>query len=369
VLITRRITAGRAAPMMAALAVSAFPDVRWHAVDARGYAIATSLVMLTVFLSTTPELGSTRLRVRVLSIGIPMGVAATFNIFVLFAFVPFALAIMTTSGRVRNLGRLVLAGIITLAFLIPFVPPYLKIQGGDFWIQPIPFEDWLQSVSNQPGWLDRSLTALAVLLVITGILGAFRGDWIGRGPNAPSGNIVVLFGLMGFLPLLLLAVFAELRQPAIVPRYVGYSLPFLVAGVVLLAHPWWSRATHWAVLRVGVVGLALIAVSWSLWAPFIQRPLQDEYRAASAYVISNAGPDDVIIATSVPSVLERYGVELERRASGQTRRLWTIGYGGASLEYLTQRAEELGLVVTGATPAEERFGSAAVVSIEVTPEP
>ncbi len=131
-----------------------------------------------------------------------------------------------------------------------------------------------------------------------------------------------------FLPVLLLFLITLVR-PLYTARYLVFVLPayllLLAAGVVAI-----GRRTH---LLAGVLLIALLAVSGrGLWLQS-RSQIKADFRSATAYVLNNAGPDDLLLF-QIPYGRYSFDYYVQRLAMPQTVRHQTDGnlalHGGAA---------------------------------------
>jgi uncharacterized membrane protein len=366
--VVNHATGSRTIGVIAGVTVAIFPDTRFYAVDLRGYALAAGFIgaaALTLVMKPGPGLTWT----RILAIGGFIGIAGTFNIFAILAWIPFGAA--TFFMEITRRRWILLGSGISLTALInaPFMPLLLSSSNEHgSWIDAIPVTMWPGAISRQFGWLDSLLLVSAVLLIATLSTRTRKGFRVARQDDRRLA--VIFIALMSLAPLVILGILSELIRPLMVPKFLLFALPFaLVAPITLLA-PWWQTTlSRKTVARVLLVAIPLWTFSIWFWPPMAPRPEIDEFRPAVALVVAEESGADLAF-TGYPNALVRYGLPVNRQPSRETRKIWRVDWGphpeSQIIDWFKTTASREGVTLTGLPELNGVFGAAYVWSAPVT---
>ena len=161
--------------------------------------------------------------------------------------------------------------------------PYVAIMfrggaGAIAWLRPFTLRqlgETLMQVCGNAGWTLPLLLAGACI----------GGLWLRRDER----RSFILAALWAMLPFVAIAILSRYR-PLLYPRYMIVALP----GIVLMAAAAASRLPRWltAMWLVATAGLSLWATAAYYQHDFLPN---DDWRAATAYVLSHRSPDDLLV--------------------------------------------------------------------------
>jgi hypothetical protein len=303
---------------LAPVALAAFPDFRFFAVEARGYAMASMFLLLAFFVWVrSNEVGVWRWS-RVLGFGVALGLAGINSAFAFLALPILIIGAAMSSNRRDRLIKTLVASALAMIIFVPFVRPFFTSRQVD-WIEPVPISLWPGMATAQPGLIDVLLLLSSAGLFIFAGARWLRQRRLFPGVESENAVSVMVVAAVGFSPLILLGMTSMIAQPLMTTRYLSVFVPFLVVAPILLFAPWFVRDTFPARARASVATLILVAMSMAIWPPWLDRTESDAPIAAVRKVAEIARPGDVILVYNTPGVFAKYGLAQSTDLSGSVQ--------------------------------------------------
>ncbi len=275
--------------LVAALLASTSPYLVWYSQEGKMYALVVALILLSMdrYLAALVKGGWSRW------LGYVIVTALALYVHVLAALmIPVQVVVFFLQERgdrrarwrpwLASLGVLALPYLPLLAWQAPLV---LKPAQTGF--RFVALHEMLLSLWGSYSFGVAQNTGLWIGAVFVGALLAAILLWPADRRQRVSLGILICWL---FLPVLLLFL-VTLVRPLYTARYLVFVLPayllLLAVGVVAI-----GRRTY---LLAGVLLVALLAVNgWGFWLQS-RTQIKADFRSATEYVVSNAGPDDLIL--------------------------------------------------------------------------
>ena len=270
------------------LAVNAF-HIRYSQ-EARGYALATLLVVIStwLFLRMREKRGGTVAYVIVSVIAIYTHMFAVFVI---------AAHFLSALFEARDVRRRALSALAAIAVLAAPLALFAKTKdvGQIAWIEPPSLAGIADTIWKMSGHDGRVLSTLFLIGVVAGAIFLLSRprNVISDMPHRTAG-VVLLCGC-ALLPFLL-ALLISLRKPIFLPRYLIVALPALLILIAVAIAPGVSSR----LIRTAQVAIVVVYVALSLHAtasfyttPFDPPP--QNWRALVQMVDAQAVSDDTVI--------------------------------------------------------------------------
>jgi mannosyltransferase len=268
--------------VIAATILLVSPFMHQYQTEARTYAwtmvVAVGMAFLGDVWVRRPSIVSS------LGLGALVGVGVVLSpLFVLWVG-SFAIVVLLARGRVRaRLRALPLVALAAAVCAAPFVPSLRRTTGQLNWIPELTIRDAIDRTTTLlgGGLFALGLLAGGMALVVALILHPSRGRELRF--SAPL--------LLGYVPILLLAIVSWASRPLFIPRYLTPSAPFIAIAAV----------AGWTTLRMRVQQVALAAtatvalVVFARSDPHLDSGRDDDLTVAARQLSEQVQPGDVVM--------------------------------------------------------------------------
>ncbi|HEY3109920.1 MAG TPA: glycosyltransferase family 39 protein, partial [Chloroflexota bacterium] len=302
---TGRRLFGAVGGLAAATLTAASPYLVYYSTEARMFALAALLALLTVYTGHRATASGRRRDWLAFALALALGLWNYY--YAAFTFLPLAVT-ASLRGR-RRLGQYIAAGLLAALLYLPWIPIAFgrAVEWTSPWTAPttpgrVLAWTWPALLTGIPAlelWGDDRLRALmlaAAALLALALLAALRG------PRSYAGNLW-LAAAAALVPLGAMAAIALLR-PIYHPRYAMPVAPALIlamAGAIALP----SRRL--LAVRAALALTVAAAFGWGLWRYYGGDGLtRDDYRSAIGYLAARERPGDAAITNAPPGFAYYY---------------------------------------------------------------